>query len=427
MTALLEWQAKALLASAGIAVPDGGVATDVTSAVAVAERIGFPCAVKGQVRRGDRAAVGLVQRAGDADAIARVTAEILGSSAAGEPVGAVLVERWHDLDEELYLAVASDLDRRVPTLLTMASGGTGVEHRTGELRRIDLPADAVVSEHELWELLRLALGRSGQDLAGAVRTVRAMLDLYRSHDCWLVEVNPLARTADGWLAVDVKVRVDADAVLLAGRDTTEGLPDVLYAEREATSRELAAIDIDRRDHRGSVHYVELDPGGEASRARGQLPVAMHCVGTGASLTLMDELEPRGLTPVNFCDTSGSPSEAKVHEITRIVLEQPGIVGYLFVSSLATQELRTTAAGIISALRDVRAVNGDRLPFPVLIVLRGNQDEEALEDLRTSRVLDDPDRSLMGRDATERTAAERFVAMVRGTADGERGGAVVHGG
>lgn len=415
MTALLEWQAKRLLAAAGVAVPDGETASTLAAARAVAARVGFPCAVKGQVRRGDRAGIGLVARADDDAQLTRLATRMLASEISGQAVPSLLVEPWLSIEDEVYVAVSTDLQRRVPVLLLSTAGGSGVEGRGDQLHRVELPADVRVEEHVLRELVRTRLGRTGRDSLGLVDALKALLDVYRLHDCWLVEVNPFVLVSGTWVAVDAKMRVDGDAVLLAGIASADGLPDglidVLYADREATWRELAAIDIDRRDHRGSVHYVELDPGGTVARSQGRRPVAMHCVGTGASLTLMDELHALGISPVNFCDTSGSPSEEKVHAITRIVLEQEDVEAYIFLSSLATQELRTTAAGIIRALTDVRASNHGALPFPVLIALRGNQDEEALADLRHSGVLDDPDSSLMGRDATERSVAGRLVEIM----------------
>lgn len=425
MTALVEWQAKRLLADAGVLVPEGRVVLADEDVRAAAAEVGLPCAVKAQVRVGDRAASGLVRRADDVDEAAAARAAMVGSVVAGQPVGTVLLEPWLPLEAELYVAVLSDLEARVPVLLTSMVGGSGIEGREAELVRTPLPADLDVPDHGLRELVRTRLGRIGPDTVALVETLRALLDVYRRNDCFLVEVNPLALVDGRWIAVDAKVRVDGDALLLAGRGADRAIEEVLYADREATERERIAIDIDRRDHRGSVHYVELDPGGRAAREQGLRPVAMHCVGTGASLVLMDELRVLGLAPANFCDTSGSPSEEKVHEITRIVLEQEGIEAYVFLSAFATQELRTTAAGIARALRDVRERAGGSLPFPVLIALRGNQDVEALADLRDAGVLDDPDRSLMGRDATERSVAERLAELIGIAPDAGDGGGPAH--
>src|SRR6478735_5237297 len=63
---LLEYQGKQLFAAHGIAVPSGEVASTVEDAVAAAERIGYPCAIKAQVLIGGRGKAGGIKIAKDA-------------------------------------------------------------------------------------------------------------------------------------------------------------------------------------------------------------------------------------------------------------------------------------------------------------------------------------------------------------------------
>ena len=51
---LLEYQGKQLFARHGIPVPAGEPASTVEEAVAAAQRIGYPCAIKAQVQIGGR-------------------------------------------------------------------------------------------------------------------------------------------------------------------------------------------------------------------------------------------------------------------------------------------------------------------------------------------------------------------------------------
>ncbi len=64
---LLEYQGKQLFAKHGIAVPSGEVAATVDDAVAAAERIGYPCAIKAQVLIGGRGKAGGIKIAADAE------------------------------------------------------------------------------------------------------------------------------------------------------------------------------------------------------------------------------------------------------------------------------------------------------------------------------------------------------------------------
>ena len=62
---LLEYQGKQLFARHGIPVPSGEPAGTVDDAVAAANRIGYPCAIKAQVLVGGRGKLGGIKLAAD--------------------------------------------------------------------------------------------------------------------------------------------------------------------------------------------------------------------------------------------------------------------------------------------------------------------------------------------------------------------------
>src|SRR5690606_25044838 len=76
--ALPEWQGKALLRAIGIQVPEGGLATSIGEAEAIAARIGYPVALKAQA--GTLAhkteAGGVILNLADADALRSGWAEL---------------------------------------------------------------------------------------------------------------------------------------------------------------------------------------------------------------------------------------------------------------------------------------------------------------------------------------------------------------
>src|SRR3954447_7265131 len=75
---LLEYQGKQLFAKHGVAVPSGEVAATVEDAVAAAERIGYPCAIKAQVLIGGRGKAGGVKIAQDRAEAERYATDIIG-------------------------------------------------------------------------------------------------------------------------------------------------------------------------------------------------------------------------------------------------------------------------------------------------------------------------------------------------------------
>jgi len=124
---LHEFQAKQVLAQAGIAVPAGRVATTAAQAEAAAAALGLPVVVKAQVHAGGRGKAGGVKLAKTA-AEARAHAQaILGMDIKGHTVEKVYVERAAKIAQELYLGVTIDRDRRRPVVMLSTVGGMDIE------------------------------------------------------------------------------------------------------------------------------------------------------------------------------------------------------------------------------------------------------------------------------------------------------------
>src|SRR6185369_16956604 len=99
-------------------------------------------------------------------------------------------------------------------------------------------------------------------------------------------------------------------------------------------------------------------------------------GGGGSMMSMDAITGEGFTIANFCDTSGNPSPAKVYRAARIILSQPGLVGYFGSGSgVANQEQYWSAYGLAKAFWELE------LDIPAVIRLGGNTEDRAVEILQ----------------------------------------------
>jgi succinyl-CoA synthetase beta subunit len=245
---------------------------------------------------------------------------------------------------------------------------------------------------------------SKQKLAVA-RILCGIYQAYRKHDCKLVEINPLAITSNGVLALDARVDIDGDAL---GRQTELGIEMAEEAgDRGSTLLEQIAGTIDHNDHRGTVHFVQIDPDLTYVQEHGYVPIGFDCVGAGVSLTLMDELVPTGFYPVNFCDTSGNPVGSKLYRITKVIFSQPGIQGYVFMSCVSSQQLDNTARGIIKALKELYPETGGQPNIPTVLSFRGAWDEDALQLVSDHGISEGQWVRVLGRNSNEREVAMAF--------------------
>src|SRR5262245_26631006 len=170
---LLEYQGKQLFAKHGIAVPSGEVASTVDEAVAAADRIGYPCAVKAQVLIGGRGKAGGIKIAADAEEARAHAGAILGMDIYGPrgegpfKVDQVWVEGGSDIASEYYASVILDRGEKKLLAMVSAKGGMDIEAVAEE------DPDALIRRHiDPTREFEVAAARAIVDDAGLDEDVR---------------------------------------------------------------------------------------------------------------------------------------------------------------------------------------------------------------------------------------------------------------
>ncbi len=347
---LHEHQAKTLLRDYGLPVPQGGLATTPEEASALAQVLGGRTwAVKAQIHAGRRKQAGGVRFAGSREAVGEAARELLGrplvtgqTGREGLLVRSVYVEKSAEVEREIYLAAL--VDRTVGRLTLIASPTGGAEVEAGLAKAESLvrlsPEAGMSPETAHFAAMAAALGLSGDTAEAAVEVFAEVWKAFLDLDASLIELNPLAVTKDGELAVlDVKMVLDDNALfrhpqLEALRDEDESDPQ----EREA--------------HRFEMNYVRLDG-----------DIGLMVTGAGLCLATIDMIKRRGGEPANFMDVRPVASGPQIAEGLGILLRSPR-VRVILVNAMGGGILRcdTLAEGVAEAYR----TSARKLP----IVFRG---------------------------------------------------------
>src|SRR6478736_5474690 len=266
---LLEYQGKQLFAKHGIPVPSGEVAKTVEEAVAAAERIGYPCAIKAQVLIGGRGKAGGIKIAKDAEEAREYAGAILGMDIVGPHgegpfrVDQVWVEGGSDIAEEYYASVILDRGEKKLLAMVSAKGGMDIEQVAAE------DPDALVKRH---------IDPTREFDAAAAREIIAaagLAEVAREEDATLIEVNPLILTAGREvLALDAKVTIDGNA-LFRHQDLAE-IADTVDDPQEQMAKEKG------------LTYVKLDGN-----------VGILANGAGLCMSTLDVVAQAGGAPANF--------------------------------------------------------------------------------------------------------------------------------
>ena len=203
---LSEYEAKQLLKSHGLAVPDG-IVCKAADAVAAAEELGYPVTLKVS-----SAAIAHKTEAGGVALNLRTAAEV--EAAAARMAGLapnVLVERMvTGAVAELIVGLTSD--PQFGTALVVGAGGILTELLKDSVTLI-LPTNRAEIERALrtlkvWTLVEGFRGKSG-DQQAIIRAVEAVAAFAEAHRGLVAEldVNPLLVLKDGAVAVDALIKL----------------------------------------------------------------------------------------------------------------------------------------------------------------------------------------------------------------------------
>ena len=347
---LLEHQGKALLAEAGIPVPEGRTAATPDAAAAAATSLGGSVMVKAQVAAGGRGKAGAVEPASTPAEAAAAAKRLLGSEVGGHQVQYVLVERRLELAAELYAAVVNDPETKGPLILLSAAGGMDIEEAAGQIRRLSVDIRKGFSEDRARAFVTEA-GMAAGSPDGVAAVLAQLYFLYRDTDADLAEVNPLGLTTDGQvIALDCKLSVDPAALSrqpgIVERFTPELPPDGTELEREA--------------RRQGFHLIELD---------GDVGVLAN--GAGLTMATLDAIRHHGGRPANFLEIGGD-SYTKATPALRLVLSNPRVRSLLVNFCGAFARTDVMAEGVVRAMEELRP------EIPVSFCIHGTGEAEAVQ-------------------------------------------------
>ena len=372
MARLHEYQGKELLREKGIPVPRGGVATTPEDAARIAAEIGDEVMVKAQAWITGRAGVGGIQRAATPEEAAAAARFMLGMSVKGFTVEQVLVEERLDVSREFYAGIIVDDQEQAPLVLFASVGGSGIEDIAAQhpdkvaQRHVDI--DTGLLDYQARDLVRQAgiHGKLQRDLGGLLAKLYGAA---RGYEARSAEINPLVQTSDGKLyAADCRLTIDDYAVF---RYPELGIEIAREFDRPPTALEKISWQVEADDYRGTFYFIQMAEG----FAKEDRYVGFHGAGGGGSMMSMDAVLSRGYKLANFVDTSGNPPASKVYRAAKIILSQPGIVGYFGSGSgVASQEQFHSARGLVKAFLE------EHIDIPVVIRLGGNSEDRAVEIL-----------------------------------------------
>ena len=366
---LHEYQARALLKSAGIPMLDGDVASTPSEAESIARRIGGQVVIKAQVHSGGRGKAGGVKLARNPGEAADCASQILGMVIKGLVVHRVLVVPAADIASESYVGIIMDRATQRPVFMVSSAGGIDIEEVAAKSpdKIVRLPVDPVYGllPHQALTL-GFALFQEFTHVRAAARIMEQLFRVFVENGASLAEINPLVTTPDQRvLALDAKISIDDNEL--------DRRPDLALL-RDETAEEPSEVTA----RRANLSFIKLDGN-------------VGCVVNGAGLAMatMDLVKYYGGEPANFLDIGGSSNPEKVVSALKIITSDPNVKAILFNIFGGITRTDDVANGIVAATQQFK------VKVPIIIRLTGTNETAAIRILEGvgMRALSDMDQAV----------------------------------
>jgi len=388
---LFEYQAKELFAEYGAPVQAGRIAHTADEAREVAAEFaarGRPLVVvKAQVKTGGRGKAGGVKLADGPDEAYAKASQILGMDIKGHTVHTVLIAEASDIAAEYYLSFLLDRANRTFLSICTVQGGMEIEEvaRSSPEAVARIPVSPLTGVDSVKAAEIIAAGRIPAEAAEqATLLAERLWAMFTGEDATLVEVNPMALTADGAvLAIDGKVTLDDNAA---------------FRQQHGRFDDVASADpIEARAKEKHLNYVKLD---------GEVGI----IGNGAGLVMstLDVVAQAGqqfggIRPANFLDIGGGASAEVMANGLEIVLSDPSVRAVLVNVFGGITSCDEVANGIVSAIAMLTS-RGEHVDRPIVVRLDGNNAAEG------RRILDEAGIKVVEQVATMDGAASRAAEL-----------------
>jgi len=275
----------------------------------------------------------------------------------GKIVKKVLVEKSLKIEKELYLSIIPDRATAKIAIIASKAGGMDIEevaaNQPEKIIKIHIdPLLGIQPFHCRQAAFGLKLPPS------LIRQFTlTLINLYRlfvDYDCTLVEINPLAITAnENIVALDAKIIFDDNALfrhkdILEYRDLDEEDPFEVEASKF------------------NLNYIKLSGN-----------VGNMVNGAGLAMATMDLIKLYGAEPANFLDVGGTANAETVENGFRIILSDKNVKAILINIFGGILRCDLLAKGV------VQAADKAEIKIPVVIRMEGTNVEEGRRILSES--------------------------------------------
>jgi succinyl-CoA synthetase beta subunit len=325
--------------------------------------LAYPLFLKAQVPVGKRGKAGAIQYVGHAGEATIAAEELFRTTIGGYPVSALLAEEPVEVRRELFLAVLIDTKISRPLVMVSQAGGMDIEEDAGRN-----PEKIFKQYYDLhlgiqdFQLRYLAKSLDLENSTPFSNLVKQLTVLARDVDAMLLEINPLALTAEGLVALDAKVILD-DKATYRQRDLFQKIS--AEQQRIDTRKKSEAV---RMAEAANIQYVPLD---------GDIGIIADGAGTG--MLTLDMVIDAGGRAANFCEMGGQANAVYMEKAMAAILANPRVKGLVISLIGGMTRMDEMAEGIVNYMQKAAE------PVPMVVRMCGTKADVGVPLLKQAHI------------------------------------------
>lgn len=352
---LFEYQGKSLYQKFNINHPNSKLIKNLNDLNDPID-LNFPVVVKAQVQVGGRGKAGGIKVAKDINELTQYSEEILGMDIKGHKVEILLLEEASNILEEYYISFTLDRSEKKYLIMLSAKGGMDIEQVAEEnpddLVKFHVSPSEKLTSSTISELINKAnLNKDHEESLSEI--IENLYLMFTEGDCDLVEVNPLAITDNGVMALDSKVSLDMNA-------------KYKHPYFDDFEQEIPIPESEKNAKEKGLNFIKLDG-------------SVGIIGNGAGLVMstLDVVAENGGKAANFLDIGGGAKAETVSSALEVLEADQNVKSVLINIFGGITRCDLVAEGIIEATK------GKELVWPIIIRLDGTNSLEGLEILKAN--------------------------------------------
>ncbi len=355
-----EYQAKNLLRSHGVNVPDGVVIFSLEELDTQINKEQNGYVLKAQIHAGGRGKAGGVKIVGNFNALKEAAEEMMGKTLithqtgpAGQKVRRLYVESLTKIKKEYYISLVVNRDTGGISMIASSEGGMDIEevaeHNPEKIVTIDVDVNLGMQPFYIRKM-GFKLGLDKIQISKLVPMIQKIYETFVATNAEQIEINPLVETEENennetqFIALDAKINFDSNALYRH--------PDIMSLRDKDEEDE---IETEAEHH--EISYVRMD---------GEIGCMVN--GAGLAMSTMDIIKYYGSEPANFLDIGGSATQARVEKAFKIILSDPSVKAILVNIFGGIVKCDMIADGIIEAAKDIK------LKVPLVVRLSGTNSD-----------------------------------------------------